>query len=193
MFRLRLRTDPQWASLATAHPEEILSDHAWCEQKAASTAISLITQYSEFPTLVEAMTELVREEWEHFSRVLEIIKHRGYRLRPQRRDHYVNELMAWRTTSPDRLYRLRDHLLVAAMVEARSCDRFKVLSENISDAELRAFYRELMESEATHYTVFITLARELTGRALTDERWANLLEYEDAIIRKYCHGTAIHG
>jgi len=193
MFRIRLRTDPHWAALALRDPEEILSDHAWCEQKAATTAISLVSQYSDYPELVTEMTALAQEELQHFARVLDMIRRRGLTLRPQRRDAYVNELMAWRTVGGSRKERLRDHLLVGAMIEARSCDRFRVLSENIPDVELRGFYRELMESEAGHYTVFIGLARRLTGRGETDTRWQELLDYEDEIILRYNAGKAIHG
>lgn len=193
MFRIRLRTDPAWATLALRDAEEILSDHAWCEQKAATTAISLISQYSEFPELVSELTLIAREELQHFSRVLDMLKQRGLRLRPQRKDHYVNELMNWRTVGGSRTERLRDHLLVAAMIEARSCDRFRVLSENVGDEELRGFYRELMESEAGHYTVFINLARQLTGRTESDARWRELLDYEDRLILRYNAGKAIHG
>lgn len=193
MFRLRLRTDPYWAALAASDPEEILSDHAWCEQKAAATALSLINHYPDSPELVDAMTELAREELEHFARVIAMMRRRGLSLRPQRKDQYVNELMAWRHKGGDAAVRLRDHLLVGAMIEARSCDRFRVLSENVADPELKNFYRELMESEAGHYTVFITLARGLTGRTATDERWNELLEFEAGIIEKYSKGVAVHG
>lgn len=193
MFRIRLRTDPHWAALALRDPEEILSDHAWCEQKAATTAISLISQYSDFPELVAEMTALAQEELQHFARVVEVLRSRGLSLRPQRRDAYVNDLMAWRRAGGSRVERLRDHLLVGAMIEARSCDRFRVLSENVPDEELRSFYRELMESEAGHYTVFIGLARQLTGRSETDARWKELLDYEDRLIQQYSSGAAIHG
>jgi len=193
MFRLKLRTDPYWAALATKDAEEILSDHAWCEQKAATTAISLISQYSDFPSLVTELTGLAQEELQHFSRVIELIRKRNLNLRPQRKDLYVNELMNWRKKEGSRIEKLQDHLLVAAMIEARSCDRFRVLSEQVLDQELATFYRELMESEAAHYTSFITLARDITGRRTTDKRWFELLEFEDFIIDKYKEGKGIHG
>jgi len=193
MFRLKLATDPRWVNIAEKNVEEILTDHAYCEQKAASTAISLIVQYHDFPGLVSQMAELAQEEMEHFRRVHEFILKRGYTLGKERKDPYVNDLMKFVRKGEGRLKLLTDRLLLAAMIEARSCERFRLLSENVKDGELAAFYRELMESEAGHYTMFITLARDFAGRDTADERWEKLLEYEASIMENYSRSETIHG
>lgn len=194
MFRLKLPTDPRWASIAEQHVEEILTDHAYCEQKAASTAISLIVNFPEYPELVNKMAELAQEEMEHFKRVHDFLINRGYTLGKERKDPYVNDLMKFlRKGHHDKKVRLIDQLLFAAMIEARSCERFKVLSENIQDKELAAFYRELMESEAGHYTMFISLARSLAPREEVDARWEEFLEYEAQVIAGYGKKETIHG
>lgn len=194
MFRLKLPTDPRWASIAEQHVEEILTDHAYCEQKAASTAISLIVNFPEYSELVNKMAELAQEEMEHFKRVHDFLINRGYTLGKERKDPYVNDLMKFlRKGHHDKKVRLIDQLLFAAMIEARSCERFKVLSENIQDKELAEFYRELMESEASHYTMFISLARSLAPREEVDARWEEFLEYEAQVIAGYGKKETIHG
>lgn len=194
MFRLKLSTDPRWAKLAEQNVEEILTDHAYCEQKAASTAISLIVNFPEYPDLVSKMADLAQEEMEHFKRVHQFLIQRGYRLGKERKDEYVNDLVKFlRKGHHDKKIRLIDQLLFAAMIEARSCERFKVLSENINDKELADFYRELMESEAGHYTMFINLARSIAPREIVDARWEEFLEYEAQIIAKYGNKETIHG
>jgi tRNA-(ms[2]io[6]A)-hydroxylase len=194
MFRLKLPTDPRWATIAEQHVEEILTDHAYCEQKAASTAISLIVNFPEYPDLVSKMAELAQEEMEHFKRVHDFLISRGYTLGKERKDPYVNDLMKFvRKGHHDKKIRLIDQLLFAAMIEARSCERFKVLSENINDKELADFYRELMESEAGHYTLFIGLARSLAPREEVDARWEEFLEYEARVIAGYGNKETIHG
>ncbi|MBM3170705.1 MAG: tRNA-(ms[2]io[6]A)-hydroxylase [Bacteroidetes bacterium] len=193
MFRLQLPTDPRWVNLAAQDLEEILTDHAWCEQKAASSAISLMVQFSEFPELVEQMSALVKEEMEHFQRVFYLLKDRGFSLGRERKDAYVGSLLDFQRKGQSVLYRLRDKLLMAALIEARSCERFRLLSEQLPDPDLKAFYRELMESEAAHYTLFITLARDLTGRGATDERWKEWLDYEAGILLQFSQGKGIHG
>lgn len=194
MFRLKLPTDPRWASIAEQHVEEILTDHAYCEQKAASTAISIIVNFPEYPELVNKMANLAQEEMEHFKRVHHFLINRGYTLGKERKDPYVNDLMKFiRKGHHDKKVRLMDQLLFAAMIEARSCERFKVLSENIQDKELAEFYRELMESEAGHYTMFISLARSLAPREEVDTRWEEFLEYEALVIAGYGKKETIHG
>jgi tRNA-(ms[2]io[6]A)-hydroxylase len=193
VFRLKLSTDPRWAELAQHNIEEVLTDHAFCEQKAASSAIALIVHFPEHTELVIAMAELVREEMEHFQRVHQFMLNRGYRLGRERKDHYVNELMKMVRRGEGREKNLLDRLLFAAMIEARSCERFKVLSEHIQDEELAAFYRELMQSEATHYTLFIKLARRLCPHEDVDARWNEFLEYEGNIILNYGTKEHIHG
>jgi tRNA-(ms[2]io[6]A)-hydroxylase len=193
MFRLKLSTDPLWAELAQQNIEEVLTDHAFCEQKAASSAISLIAHFPEHTELVIEMAELVREEMEHFQRVHQFILNRGYQLGRERKDHYVNDLMKMVRKGEGREKNLLDRLLFAAMIEARSCERFKVLSETIQDTELAAFYRELMQSEATHYTLFIKLARRLCTHEDVDARWNEFLEYEGSTIANYGTKEHIHG
>jgi tRNA 2-(methylsulfanyl)-N6-isopentenyladenosine37 hydroxylase len=194
MFRLKLPTDPRWANIAEKNIEEILTDHAFCEQKAASTAISLITQFSEKQDLVVAMVDLAREEMEHFQRVHNIIINRGYKLGRERKDEYVNELAQF-IFKPgySREEYLINKLLFAALIEARSCERFKVLSENINDKELSDFYRELMASEANHYTLFIGFARQYSKSIDVEKRWQEILDEEAIIIAKYGTKEHIHG
>ncbi len=193
MFRLKLPTDPRWVNVAEKNVEDILTDHAYCEQKAASSAISIILQYPEYPEIVSAMAALAQEEMEHFQRVHNFILKRGYTFGKERRDEYVNHLFRFAIKGNAKEKRLVDHLLVGAMIEARSCERFKNLSENIADQELAEFYRELMESEAGHYTMFITLARSVMPREYVDQRWQEMLDYEAEIIKNLTNTNTIHG
>lgn len=193
MFRLRLPTDPRWANIAEGNLEEILTDHAFCEQKAASNAITLIVNYPELTDLVVEMTALVREEMDHFGRVHDIIIKRGYTLGRERKDDYVGEIMAFMRKGGSRKEQLVERLLFAAMIEARSCERFRVLAENIQDKELADFYTELMISEANHYTTFITLARKYANGIDVDARWQEFLDYEATVIAKYGKSETIHG
>lgn len=193
MLRLRLPTDPRWANIAEGNLEEILTDHAYCEQKAASNAISLIILYPEYTDLVKEMTALVREEMEHFGRVHDIIIKRGYTFGRERKDDYVNEMYKFMRPGGSKQQQLIERLLFAAMIEARSCERFRVLSENIQDKELAAFYHELMISEATHYTTFINFARQYGEGIDVDARWQQFLDYEATVIAKYGKKETIHG
>ncbi|MCG8577632.1 MAG: tRNA-(ms[2]io[6]A)-hydroxylase [Flavobacteriales bacterium] len=193
MLGLKLATDPRWANIAESNIEGILSDHAWCEQKAASNAISLITSNPDKPDLVRRLTEIAIEEMEHFQMVIDIIKERNLSLHPENKDDYVNHLYKFMKRGEGKDQSLVDRLLFAAMIEARSCERFKVLSENIQDQELAKFYRDLMISEAEHYTTFITFAREYGGRVDVDQRWKEWLEFEDNLIRSYGVNQTIHG
>ena len=194
-FRLQLPTDPRWVNIVEKNIEEILTDHAWCEQKAATNAITLITMNSEHEDLVTDMLALAKEEIEHFDMVHEIIKKRGLKLGRERKDEYVGELAQYmkRSGTGSRVSGLVERLLFSAMVEARSCERFKVLSENINDPELSAFYRELMESEAGHYTTFITYARKYGEGIDVEKRWREWLDFEATVIAKYGKGETIHG
>lgn len=193
MFRLKLPTDPKWANVAEANLPEILTDHAYCEQKAASNAITLIVTYPELTDLVTLMAELVKEEMDHFARVHQIIIKRGYTFGKERKDDYVNQLLQFVRKGHGRDIYLVDRLLFAAMIEARSCERFRVLAENISDKELADFYTELMISEANHYTTFITLARQYANGIDVDSRWAEFLAYEAEVIKNYGTKETIHG
>lgn len=193
MFRLQLPTDPRWVNVAEMSEEAILSDHAYCELKAAGTAIALIHKFYDYPNVVHQMTELAREEMEHFKRVNEIIQKRGYQLGVVKKDEYVRQISTQVKSGGGRIRQLVDHLLVAALIEARSCERFKLLSEQIKDKELAEFYRELMESEAGHYTMFISLAREVAPRKTVDKRWEEILTIESEIMKTLVNGSSIHG
>ncbi len=193
VLRLKMATDPRWVNIVEKNPAEILTDHAWCEQKAASSAISIIVGFPEFSEVVIEMAALVREEMEHFSRVHEFIRQRGFVLGRERKDPYVNDLLAFVKKGVGRKELLVEKLLVGAMIEARSCERFRILSENIRDEELSSFYRELMESEAGHYTLFISLARSVMPRDYVDDRWRQFLDYEARIMENYGKGETVHG
>lgn len=193
MLGLKLLTDPRWANIAESNLEEILSDHAWCEQKAASNAIFLITNNPENTELVQKMAEIAIEEMEHFNQVMEIIKQRGYALGREKKDDYVNQLMKFAKKDGGRNTSFIDRLLFAAMIEARSCERFRVLSQNIKDQELAKFYHELMVSEATHYTTFLKFARKYAVDVDVEKRWAEWLEFEGGLIQSYGKSETIHG
>lgn len=193
MFKLKLPTDPRWANIAEDNIQEILTDHAWCEQKAATNAIGLITMLPERPDIVTELLAIAQEELEHFGQVLEIIKKRGYTFGRTRKDNYVNELVNFIQKGGHRDTLIVDKMLFAAMIEARSCERFKVLTENIKDEELKTFYKELMISEANHYTTFIGFARQLGDPEKVNKRWEEWLEYEAGIIKSYGNKETIHG
>jgi tRNA 2-(methylsulfanyl)-N6-isopentenyladenosine37 hydroxylase len=195
VLRLTLPTDPRWVNIVEKNIEEILSDHAWCEQKAATNAITIVTNNSEYPDLVTDLLALAKEEIEHFQMVHDIIKKKGLKLARERKDHYVGELAQYmkRNSNGTRVSGLVERLLFSAMIEARSCERFKVLSENIEDEELAKFYRELMESEAGHYTTFITYARKYGVGIDVETRWREWLAFESEIIANYGKSESIHG
>lgn len=193
MLGLKLTTDAHWARLVEENLEEALTDHAYCEQKAASNAISLIVQFPEKEELVRTMAALAAEEMQHFAMVHERILQRGYRLGRERKDEYVHRLRAFMTPGSDRAAYLTDRLLFAAMIEARSCERFRTLAETVDDPELAAFYRDLMASEARHYTTFLKLARLYDDPARVDARWQAFLAYEAEVIREYGKRETIHG
>jgi len=194
ILKLKLPTDPQWVkNIVESNIEEILTDHAFCEQKAASNAITLIVQNPNLSDLVQEMAELVREEMDHFRRVHQIILQRGFVLGRERKDNYVNELAKFVIKGGGREAQLLDRLLFSAMIEARSCERFKVLSENINDNQLSEFYHELMISEAGHYTLFIKLAKKYTAGIDVDKRWNEMLDFEASVIKNYGKTEKIHG
>lgn len=192
MLGLKLPTDPRWVNVAKKNIEEILTDHAYCEQKAASTAISLIITYPEHQNLVQEMINLAIEEMGHFKMVFQKIKDRGLTLGRERKDEYVNQIMSFFEKTPDRNERLIHRLLIAALIEARSCERFKLLSEKIEDKELSEFYYNLMVSEAGHYTLFLKLAKSFGGKEV-QKNWDNLLKFEALVISKLGKKERIHG
>lgn len=193
MLGLKLPTDPRWVSLVQSNISEVLTDHAWCEQKAASNAISLVVGYPEHTDLVKEMLRISKEELSHFEQVHEKIQQRGFTLGRERKDDYVNDLYTFMKRGQGRTMALVDRLLFAAMIEARSCERFKMLSENIQDEELREFYRELMISEAGHYTLFIGFARKYGEDIDVEKRWQEWLDYEASLMTKYSRRETIHG
>jgi len=196
MLGLKLPTDPRWVNIVEKNIEEILTDHAYCEQKAASNAISVIVKFPEYPDLVTAMTEVVQEEIEHFGQVHNKLLERGYKLGHERRDAYVNDLMDYLKTrfpGESRVSYFVNRMLFSAMIEARSCERFRLLSEEINDADLRAFYRSLMESEARHYTTFLQFARKYGEGIDVDARWQEFLDFEATLMEKYGKEETIHG
>ncbi|MEO6729865.1 MAG: tRNA-(ms[2]io[6]A)-hydroxylase [Ferruginibacter sp.] len=190
---LKLPSDPRWVNLAGLQLEEILTDHAYCEQKAATTCITLIQRYSDKEKLVTALSPIVTEEWGHFRTVLAELHKRNLRLGKQRKDIYVNKLIEFQLKggSPDD--RLLDHLLTMALIEARSCERFKRLSEGLDDAYMRNFYRRFMESEAGHYTLFIELADTYLPKDTVRKRWQQWLDYEKKVMNEMeLRGDRIH-
>jgi tRNA-(ms[2]io[6]A)-hydroxylase len=190
---LQLATDPRWVDLANLSIEEILTDHAFCEQKAATTCISLITKYSDRTRLVSELAPIVTEEWGHFRMVLAELEKRKLKLGRQRKDEYVNHLIAFQRKGGDFEERFLDQLLTMAMIEARSCERFKRLSEGLPDEYLRNFYRRFMESEAGHYHLFINLAETYLGKEKTKKRWAEWLTYEASLMKQMdVRGDRIH-
>jgi tRNA-(ms[2]io[6]A)-hydroxylase len=193
MLGLKLKTDPRWVTIVESNIEEILTDHAWCEQKAATNVITIITYNSEHEELVTELLKIAKEEIEHFQLVHDIIKERGLTLGRERKDHYVNELFKFLKKDGSRNDAFVDRLLFSAMIEARSCERFKVLSQNIKDKELANFYRELMISEAGHYTTFLGFARKYSEKVNVDKRWAEWLEFEGELITNYGTKETVHG
>lgn len=194
ILKLQLPTDPVWVkNVVESNIEELLTDHAYCEQKAATNAITLIVQNPNLSDVVQQMIDLAQEEMDHFKRVHEIILERGFVLGKERKDNYVNELRKFIIVGGGREAQLIDRLLFSAMIEARSCERFKVLSENINDEQLSQFYHELMISEATHYTMFIGLAKKHAETIDVDKRWKEFLAYEAQVIKNYGKQETIHG
>ena len=190
---LQLPTDPRWVNLAEISIEAILTDHAYCEQKAATTCISYIQRYSDYSLMVESLAPIVTEEWGHFRMVLQELKKRGLELGRQRKDEYVNKLIEFQRKGGRIEDRFLDQMLTMALIEARSCERFKRLCEGLEDEYLRSCYRKFMESEAGHYTLFINLADYYTDKKLVRLRWKEWLEYEAGIMDEMAiRGDRIH-
>lgn len=184
MLHLKLPTDPRWANIAQMQIEDILTDHAYCEQKAASSCISLIVRFNDLDGLVDTLTPVVAEEWGHFERVLDQIRKRGMKFGMQRKDEYVAKLNDFVRKGGSRMQQLTEHLLLNALIEARSCERFKLLSQQIEDEELRKFYYELMISEAGHYVTFIEMARTYNDPEKVNKRWQEWLTFEAEVLRE---------
>lgn len=180
---LVMATDPRWVNIAEMQIGDILSDHAWCEQKAATTCISLIVKFSQYEGIVEEVSPIVAEEWGHFRRVLKELNKRGLKFEPQRKDEYVNKLFALERKGGRLEESLVEKLLISAMIEARSCERFRLLSLYIQEDELKSFYREFMESEAGHYHTFIHLAKRFMPVEYVQNRWNEYLLAEAEIMK----------
>ncbi|WP_405291605.1 tRNA-(ms[2]io[6]A)-hydroxylase [Algibacter sp. Ld11] len=193
MLGLKLPTDPRWVNIVEKNIKEILIDHAFCEQKATSTAISLIVSFPEYTELVQEMVALVKEEISHFKMVHDKILERGWVLGRDRRDDYVIELLKFFPKGGSRTTQLVHRLLYAALIEARSCERFRLLSIELEDKELAEFYRNLMVSEANHYTMFLGFARQYGEKKEVDTKWQQLLEYEAKIMLNLSKSETIHG
>ncbi|MEN0050149.1 MAG: tRNA-(ms[2]io[6]A)-hydroxylase, partial [Bacteroidota bacterium] len=184
MLGLKLPSDPRWVNMAEMDLEEILTDHAYCEQKAATACISLIQQYPERKKMVKELAPIVTEEWGHFRLVLSELEKRNLDLGKQRKDEYVNALLKFQQKGKGSAEdRLLEKLLVCALIEARSCERFRLLSLYISDDDLKEFYNRFMISEAGHYRLFINLAKHYCGREKTQKRWKEYLEYEAQVMK----------
>ena len=181
---LHLPTDPRWVNLAQISLEDILTDHAYCEQKAATSCISLIQRYPDKKELVNELSPIVTEEWGHFRLVLQELQKRNLQLGKQRKDEYVNKLLQFEIKGGSEEDRLLDKLLICALIEARSCERFKRLSEGLNDDYLKNFYRRFMESEAGHYATFIELAETYIDKNEVRKRWNEWLVYEAEIIQQ---------
>ena len=178
-----MSTDPRWVNLAEKSIHEILTDRAYCEQKAASSGISLIVLYPDLDDLVRQVTQVVDEEWGHFRMVLDELKSRGLQLGFPRKDMYVLELNKRIRNNGTYKEKLMDRLLLSALIEARSCERFKLLSQEISDLELRSFYKKLMISEAGHYKLFLDLAIQYLDKPTVMKRWDEYLQIEEEVLR----------
>jgi tRNA-(ms[2]io[6]A)-hydroxylase len=190
---LQLPTDPRWVDLTAISIEAILTDHAYCEQKAATTCISLIQRYNGYTKMVQELAPIVTEEWGHFRLVLQELTKRGFILGKQRKDSYVNKLLEFQIKGDSEENRFLDQMLTMALIEARSCERFKRLSEGLNDTYLQKFYRMFMESEAGHYTLFIKLAEHYIPKTKVRKRWKEWLVYEANIIKEIeIRGDRIH-
>jgi len=184
MLGLKLPTDPRWVNLAEKSLEEILTDHAYCEQKAATSCITLIQGWPEKERLVRELAPIVTEEWGHFRMVLKEMDKRGLKLGPQRKDEYVNQLIKFQRTGGSKDDRLIEKLLTFALIEARSCERFRLLSLHLETKELQDFYHTFMVSEAGHYRLFIDLAKEYYDHEVVKKRWDEYLTHEAGIMNE---------
>lgn len=193
MLGLKLATDPRWVNLAEKSLEEILTDHAYCEQKAASSCISLIQQFPDKTEMVESLAPVVTEEWGHFRLVLQKLAEKNMKLGFQRNDEYVNQLIQFQIKGGTREQRFIDRLLICAMIEARSCERFRLLSLHLKEQELREFYHTFMVSEAGHYRLFLDLAKKYGDPETVQNRWQELLDFEARILDAFAlRGDRMH-
>ncbi|OCK42599.1 tRNA 2-methylthio-N6-isopentenyl adenosine(37) hydroxylase MiaE [Tenacibaculum soleae] len=193
MLGLQFETKTSWADIAKDNLQQILTDHAFLEQKAASNAVSIIINYSEETELVQSMSEIAIEEMEHFKMVHDFMVKRGMVLGREQKNDYAIQLQKFFKKTKDRTNALVQRLLIAALIEARSCERFKVFSENMEDEELSKFYKDLMISEANHYTVFLGFARKYQDREIVDKKWDDLVAFEAEMMRNRGTAAKVHG
>ncbi|KAB1159266.1 MULTISPECIES: tRNA-(ms[2]io[6]A)-hydroxylase [Tenacibaculum] len=193
MLGLKFETETSWADIAKDNLQQILTDHAFLEQKAASNAVSIIINYSEETELVQSMSAIAIEEMEHFKMVHDFMVKRGMVLGREQKNDYAIQLQKFFTKTKDRTEALIQRLLIAAIIEARSCERFKVFSENMEDEELSKFYRDLMISEANHYTTFLGFARKYQDREIVDKKWNDLIAFEAEMMRNRGTAAKVHG
>lgn len=180
MLNLKSATLPEWLPSVRSHLDELLIDHAHCEKKAAGTAMNLIFAYVDRVELVRELTAIVNEELEHFAQVLDLLERRGIRFRRLKPSDYgrrLNDLV--RKQEP---YKAVDRLLVAALIEARSCERFAILRDEINDPELADFYGSLFESEARHHATYVRFAREFADEDVVRDRLEALAAAEAEIV-----------
>lgn len=193
MLGLKLPTDPRWVNLAEKSLEEVLTDHAYCEQKAATACITLIQLFPDYEDMVEQLAPIVTEEWGHFRMVLAELKKRDLKLGRQRKDEYVNALLDFQKKGGSRNDRLVERLLVCALIEARSCERFRMLSLHLDSEELRQFYHKFMVAEAGHYRLFIDLAKQYGGDDYVKGRWQEYLDFEKELMASLeIRGDRVH-
>ncbi len=193
MLHLKLPTDPRWASIAEMQLGDVLTDHAYCEQKAASSCISIIVRFNDKEEVVDTLTPIVEEEWGHFERVLEQMRKRGLKLGFVRKDEYALQLKGFVKSGGSRIQQLTEQLLMNALIEARSCERFKLLSTQLEDPELQKFYYELMVSEAGHFVTFIELAKKYEDPQVVTKRWQEWLDFEAEVMKNLeVRGDRIH-
>ena len=193
MLGLQFETETSWAEIAKVNLQQILTDHAFLEQKAASNAVSIIINYSEETELVKEMSNIAIEEMQHFKMVHLLMVKRGMVLGREQKNDYAVRLQKFFPKTKDRTNALVQRLLIAALIEARSCERFKVFSENMEDEELQKFYKNLMISEANHYATFLQFARKYQDRAIVDEKWNALLKFEAELMNERGNLAKIHG
>ena len=193
MLGLKFETETSWAEIAKSDLQQILTDHAFAEQKAASNAVSIIINYSEETEMVSAMSEIAIEEMEHFKMVHDFMIKRDMVLGREQKNDYAKHLHSYFKKTKNREDALIQRLLIAALIEARSCERFKVFSENIEDKELSQFYKDLMVSEANHYTTFLGFARKYQDREIVDKKWDGLLAYEAEFMKNRGKTARVHG
>ena len=191
MLCLKCETNSEWIEIAKENLLDVIMDHAHCEKKAAVTGMNLINNYPEKTDLAFEMADLIEEEIDHFRSVVKILDERGETLNEDKGDDYAKKLFnQLRKTQPERFL---DHLLVAGIVEARSCERLQILADNLDDEKLKAFYTELVKSEAGHYMAFVKLAKNYFDENVVKSRLDELTDLAAEIVKNLSNKPAMHG